>query len=158
MVAKIGPAHGAHTTPNAKPVINPEKNPVEVLVVANFPLNLLTHPSKIPESAGTRRVRPKRAITTTANSLRIFVLMGIMAITEERKSVSKPKLNTIPMVIPKGFLYPPTVVDERIRGKSGQIHGAAIVIRPERKAKRKRRSITVSVTQISLERRERQNF
>lgn len=44
------------------------------------------------------------------------------------------KLVIIPKVIPKGFLWPPVAVDERIMGKSGQMHGAAMVTSPEIKA------------------------
>jgi len=138
MVAKIGPAQGAQTTPNARPVTNPETNPVEVFVVPNFPLNLLTHPSKTLESLGTRSVSPKIPMTPTARKRKTFALKGITAIREERKSVRRPKLRIMPSVIPKGFLCPPVVVLDRMRGSSGQIQGAAMVTSPERNAKRNR--------------------
>ena len=53
-------------------------------------------------------------------------------------SVKIEKLNIMPSVIPKGFLCPPVVEDDKIIGKSGQIHGARMVTRPEIKAKRRR--------------------
>ncbi len=45
------------------------------------------------------------------------------------------------MVIPRGLFFPPVTVAERIIGKSGQIQGANMVTKPDRKAKRKRISI-----------------
>ena len=50
-------------------------------------------------------------------------------------SVKRAKLTIIPIVIPKGFLFSPVTDEERIIGKSGQMHGARIVIKPEMKAK-----------------------
>ena len=50
-------------------------------------------------------------------------------------SVSKPKLNRIPKVIPRGFLCPPVVVEDKIIGRSGHMHGANIVIKPDTNAK-----------------------
>lgn len=48
-------------------------------------------------------------------------------------SVKNPKLNIMPTTIPSGFCLPPVADDDKIIGKSGQIHGAKIVIRPETK-------------------------
>lgn len=47
------------------------------------------------------------------------------------------KLSIIPRTIPNGRLCPPppAIDEERIIGKSGQIHGASIVTNPDRKAK-----------------------
>ncbi len=52
----------------------------------------------------------------------------------------------IPKVTPSGFLCPPVTVDERTIGKSGHIHGAKIVTRPEIKAKIKRININFKYT------------
>lgn len=49
--------------------------------------------------------------------------------------VRSPNESIIPKVIPKGFLCPPVVLEERIIGRSGQMQGANIVISPEIKAK-----------------------
>ncbi len=53
-------------------------------------------------------------------------------------SVKTAKLEIIPSVIPSGFRLPPDVVEERMIGNNGQIHGAKIVISPETNAKNKR--------------------
>jgi hypothetical protein len=59
----------------------------------------------------------------------------------EMVRVKKVKLSIIPNVIPSGFFFPPVADEERTIGKSGQIQGARIVMRPEMKAKNKRMSI-----------------
>ena len=53
------------------------------------------------------------------------------------------KLKQIPIVIPRGLFFPPVVAEERIIGRSGQMHGARIVTSPEMNAKI-RRMITFS--------------
>jgi len=59
----------------------------------------------------------------------------------DKVRVKKAKLEIIPIVIPKGFALPPTADEDNTMGKSGQIHGAAIVTKPDKKAKTNRRSI-----------------
>ena len=59
-------------------------------------------------------------------------------------SVKSAKLIIIPKVIPRGFLFSPVTVDERMIGKSGQMQGARIVTRPEMKAKNKRINIKLN--------------
>ncbi len=41
----------------------------------------------------------------------------------------------IPKVMPNGFLFAVVTDEERMMGSKGQIHGAKIVINPDRKAK-----------------------
>jgi hypothetical protein len=53
---------------------------------------------------------------------------------EEIARVKKEKLAIMPRVIPKGFLFPPADDEESTIGRSGQIHGASMVINPETKA------------------------
>lgn len=49
----------------------------------------------------------------------------------------------IPKVIPKGFAFPPVVVEERMIGNKGQIQGAKIVMSPETKANNSRTIIDI---------------
>ncbi len=49
----------------------------------------------------------------------------------------------MPSVIPRGFLFSPVVVDDKIIGRSGQIHGARIVTRPDINAKNKSTFIVI---------------
>jgi len=52
--------------------------------------------------------------------------------------VKMPKLTMMPRVIPRGFFFPPVVLDERMIGSSGQMHGAKIVTNPDKNAKTNR--------------------
>ncbi len=52
--------------------------------------------------------------------------------------VKRPKESKIPKVIPSGFLCPPVVVDDKTRGRRGQMQGAKIVTKPDINAKSKR--------------------
>lgn len=64
--------------------------------------------------------------------------------------VKMAKLSIMPSVIPSGFLCPPETDEDKIIGKSGQIQGAKIVMSPERKAKRSRISISITIALLWL--------
>jgi hypothetical protein len=74
MVAKIGPAHGDHTTPKDSPVIKPCKNPEPVFVplCPNKFDKRETKSSNLVASAGIIMVNPRNAIITTAIKRRIL--------------------------------------------------------------------------------------
>jgi len=138
IVAKIGPAQGLHTSPKDKPVINPPQKPLEELLMPKLPLILLTNPSKILERVGITSVNPKKPITITAKR-RSVLGSKLKSFTKyEIVKVKRAKLIIIPKVMPNGFLFSPVTDDEKIIGKRGQIHGARIVIKPDKKAKNKR--------------------
>ena len=56
------------------------------------------------------------------------------------------KLNMIPNVIPSDFLCPPVTDEDKIIGNNGQIHGARIVTKPDRNAKKRRITIRINHT------------
>lgn len=137
IVASIGPAQGVHTTPSAAPVSNPvpKSFPSLLVLFPNIPLNLLTHPSSKPLSEGIRRVRPKKPIIMTATKRKILGSKGIIFTIYDSERVKKAKLTMTPIVMPNAFFFPPVVEDDKTIGSIGQIHGAKMVTRPERKAK-----------------------
>ena len=141
MVAKIGPAQGDQIIPKNNPVKRPDKNPDPVFCIPNLLLNLLTQPSKIADSWGITNVKPKIVRINTAKSLSESGSKGIIFKIYARARVKKAKLIQTPKVIPRGFFLPPVADADRTIGRSGQIQGAAIVTRPEIKAKISKMSI-----------------
>jgi hypothetical protein len=132
----MGPAHGAQTTPRASPVKNPGQNPVLVFGAPNLPESAETNPSTIRVNGGITRVKPKNKSITTATSLKIFASKPIIWTRYEIERVITPNETRIPRVNPRGLLCPPKAELDKTIGRSGHMHGAAIVTSPDIKAKK----------------------
>ena len=72
IVARIGPAHGAHTTPRETPVNNPPQKPLpEFIRQPKILFSLEVAPSTMAESLGTINTIPRKAIMRTATKRRL---------------------------------------------------------------------------------------
>ena len=82
-------------------------------------------------------------MTITERSLSVSAGMPLTRTIVERKSVKKVKLTTKPVITPNGRAFPvcaPPMVDERIIGRSGRMHGESTVTIPAKKARLSARS------------------
>ena len=61
----------------------------------------------------------------------------------DRNRVKKVKPKTKPVIIPKGFLFPPPTVPDKTTGKMGRMHGERMVTTPPKKAKRISKNIII---------------
>src|SRR3989344_6952373 len=99
---------------------------------------------------GIIMVNPKNAITIAAITRKIFGSKWKNITSVEILKVKNAKLTIIPRVIPIGFRCPPLVDEERMIGRSGQMQGAKIVVRPATKEKIRRTTMQIYLTTLLL--------
>jgi hypothetical protein len=86
--------------------------------------------------------RPRKPIMTTAKSLKIFrSILNIFTIAE-MVSVKNAKLIIIPRTIPSGLLWLfPATDEDKIMGNTGQMHGARMVMTPDKNENKSKSTI-----------------
>lgn len=135
--ARIGPTHGVHKSPKDNPTTSPDPKPDFKLA---FGANLVSLEKSCSMSSwnwGIRREIPKRAIVITERSLNVSAGIPLSRTRLDRKRVKKVKLKTKPMTTPKGLPFPrlvPPRVEDKIIGRSGNIHGESTVTTPAKNA------------------------
>ncbi len=80
-----------------------------------------------------RSEAPNPAIINTDTTLSAFAEMPLRLTIVERNSVKNVKLRIKPMTTPRGRAFPefsPLIVEDRMIGKMGRIHGERIVTIP----------------------------
>ena len=95
------------------------------------------------------RLSPKRIRIKTEMFLKKSADNPVAETIADKNRVKKVKLKTKPIIIPRGFLFPPPTVPDKTTGKIGRIQGERIVTTPPKKAKRISNGIFYRVLLIS---------
>jgi hypothetical protein len=141
--AKMGPTHGVHTSPRDKPMSTPPQKPSFCFVFGANATSLLKNISIYSCTLGTTSENPKNPTTKTDKNRNASGEMPVSFTVTERKRVKKVKLNTNPVMTPRGLFFPPPMDPDKTIGSIGNMQGERMVTIPAKKAKRIKRIISI---------------
>ena len=135
--ARIGPTHGVQRSPSDRPIKIPPLSPV-LFCPCGIKLASLENSLSISNwNWGMRRDAPKPAIIIIDTVLSKFDELPLTWTIVERNSVKKVKLRINPIITPTGrdlSIFLPPIVEVRIIGRIGKIHGESMVTIPAKNA------------------------
>ena len=151
--ARIGPTQGVQRSPRDRPIKIPPRSPVLFCLCGIKFASLENNLSRSNWNWGMRSDAPKPAIITIDNPLRRFAEIPLIWTIVERNSVKKVKLRINPITTPNGrdlSVFCPPIVEVRIIGKIGKMHGESMVTIPAKNANPNKSIMSLFLSYVHL--------